>query len=368
MSVAAALRPHTAALGPHVAPFIEHYIAHWKPYRPFWNYEDGCVYKGALDLADATNVAALSAFVWREVSARVSPEGRHTGFNPDEFNIDNINAGKVLFRLHARTGEPRFALAIEQQYQQLLKHPRTASGNFWHKKIYPHQVWLDGLYMAQPFLCAYARFRNRDDIVDDVLRQFAHVRATMRDQTSGLYYHGWDESRRERWSDPVTGCSPCFWGRAVGWFAMALVDCIELIPEQRADRTMLIEMLGDLAEALMKVRSPDGLWWQVLDQGGRAGNYEEASASVMIAYAFMKGARLQILERKFGQAGRESLRTCTDRFLSPTELNGICAVAGLGNQPYRDGSYEYYISEPVVSNDPKGVGAYLMALAEACLG
>jgi unsaturated rhamnogalacturonyl hydrolase len=353
-------------LGSQFAPFVTHYLAQWQPYRPFWNYEDGCIFKGCLDLATATGESRFADFVRREVSARVAPDGTIQGFEPDEFNIDNVNAGKVLFPLYAQTGDRRFRLAIDNQEAQLDRHPRTQSGNFWHKKIYPHQVWLDGLYMAQPFRCAYANLTGRSsDILADVLRQFAHVAAVMRDAASGLYYHGWDESRSERWSNPRTGCSPCFWARAMGWYAMALVDCCELFATSPSEGSApLARQLQDISASLMRVRSPRGLWYQVLDQGSRERNYEEASASLMFAYVLMKGARLGLLPTALGDAGFQSLRSCVDRFLTEHELSGICAVAGLGNVPYRDGSYEYYVSEPIVANDPKGVGALFMALSE----
>jgi unsaturated rhamnogalacturonyl hydrolase len=340
--------------------FITRYLESWQPYRPYWNYEDGCIYKGLLDLGDASSQAWYFEYALREIGSRTAADGSLTGFDPDELNIDNVNAGKSLFTLLARSGEPRFRLAIEAQHAQLERHPRTESGNYWHKKIYPRQVWLDGLYMAQPFRCAYARLAGRNEIFQDVLAQFANVRAKMRDDATGLYFHGWDESRAERWSNPLTGCSPCFWGRAMGWFMMALVDCIELLD----DRAQLTSMLADATDALMRVRSPNELWYQVLDQGTREGNYEESSASLMISYALMKGARLGALSADAGNSGAGSFRACVARFVTERELSGICAVAGLGNVPYRDGSYEYYLSEPVVSNDPKGVGALMMATAE----
>jgi unsaturated rhamnogalacturonyl hydrolase len=345
---------------PRALEFIGRYLENWQPYRPYWNYEDGCIYKGLLDLAEVTREDWYFDYALREIGARCAADGSLTGFDPSEFNIDNVNAGKALFILLARTDEPRFRLAIEAQHAQLERHPRTQSGNYWHKKIYPSQVWLDGLYMAQPFRCAYARLTGRHEIFQDVLAQFANVRATMRDDVTGLYFHGWDETRAERWSNPRTGCSPCFWGRAMGWFMMALVDCLELLDE----RAQLTSLLNGASDALLRVRSADGLWYQVLDRGSRAGNYEESSASLMISYALMKGARLGVLDPSFASAGADSLKACIARFVTPGELNGICAVAGLGNVPYRDGSYEYYLSEPVVANDPKGVGALMMTVAE----
>ena len=359
--------------GPQVRPFIASYLAQWQPYRPFWNYEDGCIYKGCLDLAAASGEPHFAQFVQRAVSERVAADGAITGFDPNEFNIDNVNAGKVLFPLYATSGDERFRLAIERQESQLDHHPRTRSGNFWHKKIYPNQVWLDGLYMAQPFRCAYAALAGQTEIFNDVTSQFAHVQRTMQDAATGLYYHGWDESRAERWSNANTGCSPCFWGRAMGWFMMALVDCLEISTDAarapppavyQTTTRLLTHMLRNASDALLRVRSSRGLWFQVLDQAMRASNYEEASASLMISYALMKGARLGVLPDSMGKQGLESLQACVNIFLNERELSGICSVAGLGNVPYRDGSYQYYLSEPVVANDPKGVGALLMALAE----
>ena len=358
------------ASGKRALHFISRYLAHWQPYRPYWNYEDGCIYKGLLDLARATGEDWYFDYALQEIGTRTSQSGVLTGFDPNEFNIDNVNAGKALFALLDRTHEQRFRFAIEAQHAQLERHPRTHSGNYWHKQIYPWQVWLDGLYMAQPFRCAYAWRTGQQEIYMDVLKQFANVHGTLRDAATGLYYHGWDESRAERWSNPATGCSPCFWARGMGWFAMALVDCIELFanapqgPSIRAGCDQLTAFLAGASDALLKVRSSNGLWHQVLDQGSRTGNYEESSASLMISYAFMKGARLGMLSPRIGEAGASSYGACISRFVTEDALSGICAVAGLGNVPYRDGSYEYYLSEPVVANDPKGVGALMMATSE----
>jgi unsaturated rhamnogalacturonyl hydrolase len=358
----------TASFGTHVAPFVQSYVQAWRTYKPSWNYEDGCIWKGCLDLADASGQRFLSDFVYREVSARVSDDGAISGYSPDEFNIDNVNPGRVLSMLLASTGEQRFRLALDAQMAQLARHPRTQSGNYWHKQIYPNQVWLDGLYMAQPMRCSYAMLTGDPAIVADVIRQFDFVHSNLRDAQSGLLYHGWDESRAERWSNPESGCSPNFWGRAMGWYAMALVDCVDVLSPGTllpgaTDR--LTTIFVEVAEALMRVRSASGLWLQLLDRADEPGNYEEASASLMMAYSLMKAARLGLVDRATGQAGRDAFTTCVDRFLDDTHLHSICGVAGLGNTPYRDGSVAYYLSEPIVANDPKGVAALFMALSEA---
>jgi unsaturated rhamnogalacturonyl hydrolase len=359
------LAEQTACYGAQVAPFLERYIAGWRNYKPAWNYEDGCVWKGALDLARATSLRGFSDFVYREVSARVADDGTIAGFTPDEFNIDNVNPGVVLLELHAQTGEARLQRAAHRQLAQLGAHPRTHSGGFWHKRIYPHQIWLDGLYMAQPLRSAQARLAGDAAIAADVAAQFAHVHRALRDPVSGLLYHGWDESRRERWSDPATGCSPNFWARALGWYAMALIDCIEQLGDAfTAEQRMLSGHLGALAAALRRVQTQGRMWLQLPALADAAGNYEETSATLMIAYALMKAARLGVLDADAGRDGEAALRACIDRHLDAERLGAICGVAGLGNQPYRDGSVAYYLSEPIVANDPKGVAALMMALAE----
>lgn len=358
----------TSRFGTQVAPFVHGYVQAWKTYKPNWNYEDGCIWKACLDLADASGQRFLSDFVYREVSARVAGDGSISGFDADEFNIDNINPARVLAMLLERTGEDRFRIALDAQMAQLDRHPRTRSGNFWHKRIYPNQVWLDGLYMAQPVRCMVAVASLDDAIAADVVSQFEFVHAHLRDMRSGLLFHGWDETRIERWSNPETGCSPNFWGRAMGWYAMALVDCVDVLkanPRFSSATVTLSSVFAEVADALMSVRSSSGLWYQVLDRPKDPGNYEEASATLMLAYALMKGARLGVLGEAYGEAGQAALSTCIERFLDERQLHAICGVAGLGNIPYRDGSVAYYLSEPIVANDPKGVAALLMALAEA---
>ena len=368
MTATQRLKEQTADLGETVAPFIQGYLARWRPYKPGWVYEDGIIFKGALDLWRATGDGAFLDFVTERVAPRVAANGTIEGYDGSEFNIDNICAGKVLFTLLENTGEARFQRAIESQSAQLAAHPRTTSGNYWHKQIYPNQVWLDGLYMGQPFQLAYAALAQRRDLADDTVRQFAHVRRVLRDPKTGLYYHGWDESRKERWANPETGCSPCFWGRAMGWYVMALADCLDFSGILGSDGTKtLADQLTQTTEALLRVRSASGLWYQVLDRGNEGGNYPEASASLMIAYALMKGQRLGVLPASTGELGLQSLKAVVLEFLSPQRLDGICGVAGLGNQPYRDGSFAYYLSEPIVANDPKGVSALLMAVSEALL-
>jgi unsaturated rhamnogalacturonyl hydrolase len=289
----------------------------------------------------------------------------------DEFNIDSVNSGKLLFPLLQDTGDPRYRGAIEQLRGQLEWQPRTRNGVFWHKLKYPWQVWLDGLYMGMPFSAEHAARFDRPGDLDDVARQFRESYAQLRDPATGLLHHGWDESRLQRWSDPDTGRSPTFWARSLGWYAMALADAYEHFPREHQGRRDLAGMFGELSEALLAVRDARSkLWWQVPDQGDRAGNYLEASGSGMIAYAWAKGARLGMVEPRFRELARESFDGLVtelvdwDAASDRMRLRNVCRSAGLGGEPYRDGSYAYYVSTDVAVNDAHGVGAFLLASAE----
>ncbi len=359
------LESRCADFGAQVAQFLQRYLNQWQGYKPAWNYEDGCVWKASLDLADATGLRFFSDFVYREVSRRISADGTIARYSADEFNIDNVNPGVVLLALWRESEESRFLTAAEHQLAQLDQHPRTNSGGFWHKRIYPDQIWLDGLYMAQPLRAAQAVRLGDESIVADLLAQFAHVHTHLVDADSGLLVHGWDERRSERWSDPLSGRSPHVWARALGWYAMALIDCIDhLSANFPTAAAQLASSLQQFATTISAHRSQRGMWLQLPLFVDLEGNYEEASATLMIAYALMKGARLGVLAAPFGVIGETALRACIDQYLDTEKLNGICGVAGLGNTPYRDGSIAYYLSEPIVANDPKGVAALMMALAE----
>lgn len=353
-------------LGPNASAFVTHYLENYQPSTRLWGYEDGVVWTGVLALYEATGDRAFLDYVLGDMATRVTPDGKLPSFQPLPHNIDMIKAGSNLLPLYRMTGEARFRLAMDTQFSPLKTFPRTKTGNYWHKARYPWQVWLDGLYMGQPFQLQYARVTGDAALAADSIRQFRTVERVMKEPRTGLYYHGWDESRQQRWADKQTGLSPHIWGRAMGWWLCALVDSYEwsegFDPRGRRD---LARMLRGSLDAMLAHRSRSGVWYQIVDQGTRAGNYKEASATMMTTYALLKAARLGVVGEETRQEGLKTLAAASARFVTPTAVNGICSVAGLGGDPYRDGSYEYYLSEKVVSNDPKGVGAYFMSLAEA---
>jgi unsaturated rhamnogalacturonyl hydrolase len=338
--------------------------------HPEWDYVAGVVLLGIHRVGERTGDPRFARYVKRNVDRFVRPDGTIDTYDLEDFNLDQINEGKLLFPLYARTRDTRYRKAAGLLREQLRRHPRTKEGGFWHKKTYPNQMWLDGLYMAQPFYAQYARDFAEPSAFDDVAKQFLLMARHARDPRTGLLYHGWDESRAESWADPQTGLSPAFWGRAMGWYAMALVDALDFFPASHKDRAELIRVLQDVARALRGVQDPvSGLWYDVLDQPNRDGNYHEASASSMFVYALAKGARRgwltadyhDVAARGFDGIVREMI---TVDSLGLVSLDKVVAVSGLGGKQKRSGTFEYYVGEPVVSNDPKGVGAFILAAEE----
>jgi unsaturated rhamnogalacturonyl hydrolase len=335
-----------------------------------WDYVGGLMLLGIYETYRRTGDERYLRYVRENMDRWVQPDGSIEGYRMDEFNIDHVNQGKLLFTLYRRTGDERYRRAADLLREQMRRHPRTSEGGFWHKEIYPNQMWLDGLYMAAPFLAQYAVEFNEPEIFDDVAHQVLLIARHTRDPQTGLYYHAWDETRSMGWADPQTGLSPNFWGRAMGWYAMAIVDVLDFLPENHRDRPEIIRIFRDMADALQKVQDPvSGMWYQVLDMPNRQPNYLETSASSMFAYSFAKGVRMgylppeyrEIAQRAYDGMVRQYVRTDDDGMLS---IHGIVEVAGLGGPRQRDGSFEYYMSEPVVANDFKGVGPFVLASLE----
>ena len=334
-----------------------------------WNYIDGCMLNALLTLSEITGEAVFADFVETFVDSFVGEDGTIRTYDPAKYNLDDINEGRVLFPLYRKTGRKKYRLAADRLAEQLKDQPRTWEGNFWHKRIYPDQVWLDGIYMAQPFRALYARELGDRDY-SDIVHQIETVRRRMFDPEKGLYYHGYDASKTIFWADPTTGCSKHFWLRAIGWFATALADLMEIVDDPAALdglQPVFTELMAGIAPY---AEADTGMYYQVVDQGAREGNYLETSGSSMIAYAMLKGARLGVLSQEYAILGKKTFDGILRRYFkaegADVELGGICLVAGLGpaDNPRRDGSYEYYISEPIVKNDAKGVAPLVMCYTE----
>jgi len=367
----------------HIEAYVERLLAESTPDKPLWNIEkikegkingwnyiDGCMMIALLNMHKITGQSRYYEFAENFLDYYVFEDGSLRGFKEEEYNLDNICEGRVLFDVYAMSGKEKYRKAIETLYGQILRQPRTHEGNFWHKAIYPNQVWLDGLYMAQVFYSRYTTEMEGGKNYGDILNQFRTVRAKMFDPETGLYRHGYDASKTAFWAGE-NGCSKNPWLRSLGWFSAALIDVtaeVKDCPEFTAEMTGIAQ---ELAKNLLPyIDEESGMLWQVPNQVGREGNYPETSGSAMIAYFYLKGARLGMLDASYAEVGAKIFQSICDRYLTETNgklnLGGICLVAGLGpeNNRRRDGTYEYYISEPIVENDAKGLAPFLMCYTE----
>ena len=348
--------------------------------RARWEYTHGLFSYSLVTLGLASGEQDILTYGERLASTFITPQGEIETYRApskgvdkiEEYNIDLIPPGRTVLHLYRKTGDERYLKAIALLKDQLDKQPRTSDGGFWHKQRYPYQMWLDGLYMGSPFLAEYAHMFHRPEALEDVILQIKLMDKHSYDREKGLHYHAWDEKRAQSWADKETGLSPNFWSRSIGWWGMALVDCLDFIPATQEDGEHIVSILRRVADGIVRYQDPkSGLWWQVTDQGDREGNYLEATASSMFTYILAKGINKGYLPRdtylpalKRGYEGiiREFIR---DDGKGRIDLTQCCEVAGLGytnskGMP-RDGSFEYYISEPVISNDLKGVGPFIFA-------
>lgn len=334
-----------------------------------WDYVHGLVLTSFEALYNSTNNEKYFKYIEEYADNLIEDSGNIKTYDIEKYNIDMINAGKILFRLYDKTNNEKYLKAMQLLRKQLEEHPRTKSGGFWHKKRYPNQMWLDGLYMGAPFYAHYTKRYEEGVNFDDIVKQFRLIQENAIDTATGLLYHGWDESREMAWADKKTGCSPNFWSRSLGWYMMALVDVLDYLPTEHEGHKELVGYLANLTEALAKFQDESGLWYQVTDAGVKEGNYLEASGTAMFSYAIAKGVnkgylpedKKAIAEKAFDGLTSQLIKIEKDGEL---QLTQVCAVAGLGGNPYRDGSYEYYINEKKKDNDPKGTGPFILAALE----
>ncbi len=338
-----------------------------------WNYTTGLELLAIRDAGEAWERPDFIAYADRYFDTIVQSDGSVLTYRKEKFNLDHICPGRALFGLYTRTKEPRYRQVLDTLYSQLRSQPRNFDGGFWHKQIYPHQMWLDGLYMAEPFYAEYA-MKNLtgaalDDAVSDIVNQFVVVGKHTWDPATGLYRHAYDDSREMFWCDSITGQSAHAWCRAMGWYAMAIVETMQYLGKTDATRPMLA-ILERIYDVLPKYADPEtGMWYQVLDQPGREGNYLESTGSAMFVYAQLKAVRLGYLPETMRKEALHRYEQLVDRFVRENadgtiSLTDCCSVAGLGGKQMRSGTFEYYISEPVIENDCKGVGPFIWASLE----
>ncbi|MGO4819049.1 glycoside hydrolase family 88/105 protein [Flavobacterium sp. W22_SRS_FP1] len=336
---------------------------------PHWDYVHGLVLTSFEELYKQTKNPLYYNYIKSYADILIDEKGTIATYKIQNYNIDMVVAGRLLFNLYEQTKEPRYLIAMQTLRKQLEEQPRTKSGGFWHKKVYPNQMWLDGLYMGEPFYAQYTTTFENGKNLDDIAHQFELIQLHATDKKTGLLYHGWDESKQMAWANSQTGTSPNFWSRSIGWYAMALVDVLDYFPKEHPKRKELVGYLNAVAESLVKFQDKSGLWYQVTDQGNREGNYLEASGSAMFAYAFAKGANKGYLPAKYKAIANKAFDGLTEKLIivsvdGEVAITQACAVAGLGGNPYRDGSYEYYVNERKQDNDPKATGPFILAALE----
>ena len=348
----------------------QHPVSATTPASCTWGYEDGFRLDGMVAEWHNTADPAIFNYIKSAVDPCIAADGSIVGYKPETHTLDNLEMGRAVLFLYRVTSQPKYALAAKFLHDQLDLQPRTASGGYWHKQIYANQMWLDGAYMAEPFRAEYAVIFQSPADFDDIAKQLLLMYDHMRDPYSGLLKHGWDESKQMPWADKTTGLSPEVWGRAMGWYSMALVDALDWFPKDHPQRAALVAALNRIMAAVVKVQdSKTGLWWQVMTHDSEPGNYFEASASCMLPYALAKGVRMGYLpqadeantKRAWEGIQKQFITTNADGTLT---LHGTVKVGGLGGTPYRAGDFDYYIHEPVVDQDKKGVGAFLLAGSE----
>ncbi|WP_281232910.1 glycoside hydrolase family 88/105 protein [Flavobacterium gelatinilyticum] len=338
--------------------------------KPKWDYVHALVLHSIEELNKKNPDPRYKAYIRGYVDELVQEDGSIKTYEIDKYNIDLVVPGRLLFAIYDETKQDKYLKALQLIRKQLTEQPRTPSGGFWHKQIYPNQMWLDGLYMGEPFYAEYTLRYENGKSFDDIAKQFELIQLHATDPKTGLLYHGWDESKQMPWANKETGNSPNFWSRALGWYAMALVDVLDYFPKDHPKQKELVKYLNNVSEALVKYQDKSGLWYQVTDKGGEKGNYLEASGSAMFSYAFAKGANKGYLPAKYKKAANKAFDGLTKVLIKKVDEDGgitltnCCQVAGLGGNPYRDGSYEYYVNERKKDNDPKATGPFILAALE----
>ncbi|MBK6975891.1 MAG: glycoside hydrolase family 88 protein [Cytophagaceae bacterium] len=337
-----------------------------------WDYEQGLMLKAIEMVWHRTADPRYYNYILADLNRFVDSTGKIKTYRKDDYNLDNISTGRALLMLYQQTlpNKDKFRKAADQLWAQLENQSTTNEGAYWHKQRYPYQIWLDGLFMAEPFAAEYSKIFNHPDHFETIARQFEQVEKHMVDSTTGLLYHGFDESREQGWANKKTGLSPHFWGRAIGWYAMALVEVLDYFPENHPKRPEIIGYLKRLAPVLVKYQDQkSGVWYQMVALGSKKGNYLEASVSNMFVYALLKGVRKGYLPASYLVSAKKGYHGILKEFLikeadGSIGLDKTVSVGGLGGNPYRNGTYEYYLSEPIRKNDLKGVGPFIFASIE----
>lgn len=336
--------------------------------KKHWGYEYGVCWNGVQRLYELTGDERYLAYIKEAVDSFLMPDGNIRSYALNDYNLDYVNNGKQLFWLHEITQNEKYLRYAELLLKQLQRQPRTLEGGFWHKQIYPQQMWLDGIYMAQPFHVLCETILGHKGAARDAVFQTLLIHQKTLDESTGLCRHAWDSAATQPWIEDACGRSKHAWGRAMGWYMAAVCDMLEILPSKTPGKGELLRVFDQLAQTLLKYQHKSGVWQQVLDCPERHGNYLESSSSCLIAYAIKKGVRLGLLSDQYlpslNRAWQGILEQFIEIYKGELVVNKCCVVGGLGGKAQRDGSFEYYMSEPIIMNDLKGVGAFIQVSCE----
>lgn len=356
-----------------VEEFKGQYMKSTKWYFVRWHYIESCILKAYMDSFKQNNKMEYYNFVKKFIDKLYDEKDNISFINTKYYSVDQVRMALVLFDLYEKEKNYKYKKVLDLFYSQLKSYPRTHSKSFWHKENYPNQIWLDGLYMIQPFYARYIKEFETNNKYFDIINQFSNVRKFMFDEKKKLYYHAYDESKEMFWADKLTGLSSNVWGRAVGWLAMALVDVLEVLNDEDTNLDELESMLKELVDGMLLYQHPEGMWYQVVDKTSESNNYLETSGTLMMSYSILKAVRLGYLSKEYITYGKSAFDGTVKRYLRKVDgevlLGGICRSAGLGRNPdtgiVRDGSYEYYTKgEKIVDNNGHGAAPLIMAYNE----
>jgi unsaturated rhamnogalacturonyl hydrolase len=335
-----------------------------------WNYEIGVTMMGIWGLWEKTKDSTYIKYVKKIVDHFVTKDGDIRTYDLTDYNADHILTGRLVLRLHDACQDPKYKKAADLLRKQIDWQPRNRAGGFWHKLKYPAQMWLDGLYMIEPYYAEYTKRFGTTEANADIVHEFVLMEQKARDPKTGLIYHGWDESRQQFWANKQTGLSQSFWSRAMGWYHIALVEVLDAMDANHPERKKLLDILNRLTIAIVKVQDKDaGVWWQITDKGGAEKNYLESSASAMFVYALARSVNKGYISPAYRTAVQKGYAGLLKEFVvkdaeGRTHFTKTVAVGGLGGSPNRNGSYDYYMSEPIRSDDFKGIGPFMLAALE----
>lgn len=346
-------------------------IADFPIYAPNrWNYEYSFFLAGSYKQGKKKNNQAFIDYPQKWIDSFITEDNFKEGvYDMSEYKLDDVIPARLAILFHQQTGLSKYKAIADTIALHLKRQPKTSDGGYWHKQIYPNQMWLDGVFMGDVFSMQYAQAYNQPEWYDEAVHQIKLIYKHTVDSKTGLLYHGWDESKNPVWAHPQNGTSPEFWGRAIGWYVMALVECLDYLPESHPGRKEVIKILQDVCSSVKKYQDKKtSLWYQVLDKGDKSGNWIETSCSAMFAYVFAKGNHKGYLNKSYLTSAQQAYEGLLKNYIYIDDKGNLhldrTVKVGTLNTKTSKGDFQYYISTECRIDDYKGLAAFLYASIE----